>query len=663
MSGNPNKLSKFWQELKRRRVVHVIIVYATASFVIIELVGNVYETLNLPDWTPALTLVILAIGFPLAIIFSWIFDVTPEGIEKTKPFKEAIEEGETVRSNSWRIASYVSFAVIVALIVLNILPRTKQSEKKELLEKAIAVLPFINDSPDEEKMYFINGTMEAIHDNLCKIGDIRVVSRTSVEQYRNNLKPVQEIAGEMKVSYVLEGSGLKDEENIRLNIYLIDALHDRQIWSDTYVRKSSEIFSLQSEIAQLVASEIQALVSPREKELIDKEPTSSLTSYDLYQQGRELQLHNLRGPKRLEVAATVESLYRRALEYDSTFARAYVGLAEICHSKYSWDPYLFEPMIDSVLIYVNLALSYDDQLADAYIVKGYYYRTISETDLAIREWEKAISLSPNAAEPYKAMGWLYNSIGDYVKSIESFVKASSLNRGPELPSILYGLGFELTSIGFYTESVEQYHEKLKLDSDSSDYYRCICYAEFCAGHYDKAIETGQIAISRNPQNPDAWNFVGGSYLELKQYEEALYYLKRFAEILDSMGQMNFYSIPPLAFAYMKNGDTEKSGFYVNEQITMSREWIRRRVSGYEGNYMRLAQVYAISGDIENAMENLSLCKKFGGSSVHDMNLRDSPLLENIRDEPGFLQIINEIEAKYQAEHERVRQWLEENDML
>ena len=663
MSGNPNKLSKFWQELKRRRVVHVIIVYATASFVIIELVGNVYETLNLPDWTPALTLVILAIGFPLAIIFSWIFDVTPEGIEKTKPFKEAIEEGETVRSNSWRIASYVSFAVIVALIVLNILPRTKQSEKKELLEKAIAVLPFINDSPDEEKMYFINGTMEAIHDNLCKIGDIRVVSRTSVEQYRNNLKPVQEIAGEMKVSYVLEGSGLKDEENIRLNIYLIDALHDRQIWSDTYVRKSSEIFSLQSEIAQLVASEIQALVSPREKELIDKEPTSSLTSYDLYQQGRELQLHNLRGPKRLEVAATVESLYRRALEYDSTFARAYVGLAEICHSKYSWDPYLFEPMIDSVLIYVNLALSYDDQLADAYIVKGYYYRTISETDLAIREWEKAISLSPNAAEPYKAMGWLYNSIGDYVKSIESFVKASSLNRGPELPSILYGLGFELTSIGFYTESVEQYHEKLKLDSDSSDYYRCICYAEFCAGHYDKAIETGQIAISRNPQNPDAWNFVGGSYLELKQYEEALYYLKRFAEILDSMGQMNFYSIPPLAFAYMKNGDKEKSGFYVNEQITMSREWIRRRVSGYEGNYMRLAQVYAISGDIENAMENLSLCKKFGGSSVHDMNLRDSPLLENIRDEPGFLQIINEIEAKYQAEHERVRQWLEENDML
>ena len=662
MSGNPNKLSKFWQELKRRRVVHVIIVYATASFVIIELVGNVYETLNLPDWTPALTLVILAIGFPLAIIFSWIFDVTPEGIEKTKPFKEAIKEGETVTPNSWRIASYVSFAVIVALIVLNILPRTKRSEKKELLEKAIAVLPFINDSPDEEKMYFINGTMEAIHDNLCKIGDLRVVSRTSVEQYRNNLKPVQEIAGEMKVSYVLEGSGLKDEENIRLNIYLIDAVHDRQIWSSTYVRKSSEIFSLQSEIAQLVAGEIQALVSPREKELIDKEPTSSLTAYDLYQQGRELQLHNLKGPKRSEVAATVESFYRRALQYDSTFARAYVGLAEICHSKYSWDPYLFENMIDSVLIYINLALSYDDQLADAYIRKGYYYRTRSETELAIREWEKAISLSPNSADPYTAMGWLYNSTGDYVKSIESFVKASSLNRGPELPSILYGLGFQLTSIGFYTESVEKYKEKLALDGDSTSYFSNLCYAEYCAGNYDRSIVAGQKAISRDPQN-HAWSIVGTCYLELKQYEKALYYLRNYAEILESMGQINFYYMPSLALAYMQMGDTEKSGFYVMEQITLANEWIKRRVSGYQDNYMRLAQVYAIGGDTGNAMENLRLFSKLGETSVHAHKMRNSFMMENIRDEPGFDGIMDEVETKYQAEHERVRQWMEENDML
>ena len=116
----PNKISQFWQELKRRRVVHVIIVYATAAFVLIELVGNVYETLKLPDWTPALTLIILVIGFPLAIIFSWIFDVTPEGIEKTKPSRELHQSEVTSTPNSWRIATYVSGVIIVGLLALNI---------------------------------------------------------------------------------------------------------------------------------------------------------------------------------------------------------------------------------------------------------------------------------------------------------------------------------------------------------------------------------------------------------------------------------------------------------------------------------------------------------------------------------------------------------------
>lgn len=662
MAASPNKLNQFWQELRRRKVTRVITLYAAAAFAILELTDIVAPSLGLPGWTLNLVIILLSAGFIIAVIISWIYDIQPEGgMVKTDPAEKGSADTAPPSSRGWKIASFISFALIAALIVLNILPRTKRSEKKELLEKAIAVLPFINDSPDEEKMYFINGTMEAIHDNLGKIVDLRVVSRTSVEQYRNNPKPVQEIADEMKVSYVLEGSGLKDEENIRLNIYLIDAVHDRQIWSCTYVRKSSEIFSLQSEIAQLVASEIRALVSPREKELIDKEPTSSLTAYDLYQKGRELQLHKMRGPERSEVAATVESLYRRALEYDSTFARAYVGLADIYHAKYGWDPYLFEHMIDSVLIYINLALSYDDQLADAYIRKGYYYRTHSENELAIREWEKAISLSPNAAEPYTAMGWLYNSIGDYVKSIESFVKASSLNRGPELPSILNGLGFELTQIGFYTESVGKYEEKLKRDGDSTSYFRDLCYAEYCAGHYDRAIVAGQNAIARDPQN-HAWSNVGTSYLELKQYEEALYYLKNYAELLESIGQVNFYYLPALAFAYRQTGDTEQSGIYVQEQITLSNEWIKRKVSGYQDNYMRLAQVYAMDGDPGKAMENLRLFSKLGGTSVHANNMRNSPMLEQIRDEPGFDRIMDEVEAKYRAEHEKVRQWLEANNM-
>ena len=279
-----NKLSQFWQELKRRKVVHVILVYASAAFVIIELINNVTEPLNLPDWTPTLVIIILLVGFPLAVIFSWIFDVTPEGIEKTKPTKELSKGEKTNVSNSWKIASYISFVVIVTLIVLNIIPRSKHAEEIAIRDKSIAVLPFINDSPDQERMYFINGIMESILNNLCMIEDLRVPGRTSVEQYRNNPKPIPVVAEEMNVDYVLEGSGHRDGNNVRLIVQLLDGRKDQHLWSKTYDADIEEIFSMQSEIAQLIAAEIEAIITPEEKQLIEKVPTTSLTAYDFYQQ-------------------------------------------------------------------------------------------------------------------------------------------------------------------------------------------------------------------------------------------------------------------------------------------------------------------------------------------------------------------------------------------
>jgi len=664
MPDSPNKLSQFWQELKRRKVVRVITVYAAASFVILGLVGIVTEPFGLPEWTLKLVFVLLLVGFIIAVILSWIYDIHPEGgVVKTGPASKVKKADKPVTSKSWKIASYISFVVIVGLIILNIIPRTKRSEEKAILDKSIAVLPFINDSPDEERMYFINGTMEAILDNLCKIKNLRVVSRTSVEQYRNNLKPVQEIAKEMDVSYVLEGSGLKDEENIRLTIQLIDAIHDRHIWSDSYSRKTEEIFSLQSEIAQLVAGEIKAIVSPEEKQLIEKIPTTDLTAYDLYQKGREAQRSYESDNTNKEAIVRAESLYRQSLHYDSTFPQAYLGLAYISFSKFTRDPIRLESMQDSALIYANIALSYDDQLADAYNFKGSYYHIKGESNRAIKEWEKAITINPNSENPYQGIGWLYFSKGDYVKSIENLMKASSLNRGPELPSILRDLGFVFATAGFNTNTKQHYLEALNLDGDSMTYYRRLAYAEMCAGNFTKGIELGKIAISKDSQEPYLWSEIGSSYLYLRQYEESLYYFRKFIEILESMGRINFYSLPWIAFAFLQNGYTTESEFYVNEQITIAREWIERRAFAFEQNYLRLALVYAFTGDKENAYENLRLFNQMGNTNVHVMKLRNDPLFDNIKDEPDFQQIVSDIEAKYQAEHERVRQWLEENDLL
>lgn len=200
----PKKLPRFWQELKRRNVVRVITVYAGAAFVIIELINNITDPLHLPDWTPAFVIVLLAIGFPIVIIFSWIYDINPEGgMVKTEP-ADKVKDEVPKSSNGWKIASYISFVVIVGLIVLNIFPRA--NNKKEIKEKSIAVLPFINDSPEE---------------------------------------------------------------------------------SQTYDRKTSEIFELQSKIAQLVAKEIKAIVTEDEKQIIERIPTQNSVAYDLYLKARD----------------------------------------------------------------------------------------------------------------------------------------------------------------------------------------------------------------------------------------------------------------------------------------------------------------------------------------------------------------------------------------
>ena len=318
----------------------MITVYAASAFVILELVDILAPSLRLPDWTLNLVLLLLCVGFVIAVILSWIYDVQPEGgIVKTEPAHKVKAEDVPQSSNSWKIASYISFVVIVGLIILNIVPRGKQSEEIRILDKSIAVLPFINDSPDEENAYFINGTMEAILDNLCKIEDIRVVGRTSVEQYRNAPKPIPVIADEMNVSYILEGSGQKDGNKVRLTLQLIDGINDQHLWSSPYIREieMGQIFDLQSEIAQLVASEIEAIITPEEKQRIEIVPTTNLTAHDFYQRGREEYMHYWLDNDNRSALERAEELYYDALDYDSTFALAYTGLAYVYWDKHYWE--------------------------------------------------------------------------------------------------------------------------------------------------------------------------------------------------------------------------------------------------------------------------------------------------------------------------------------
>jgi len=181
MAGNPNRLSQFWQELKRRRVVHVITVYASAAFVIIELVNNLAEPLNLPENLPTIVIIILAVGFPLAIILSWLYDLTSEGVEKTKPLSELREGEKPVIPNAWRVATYVSFVLIIGLVVMNIMGRSKQIRPGEI--QSVLILPFKNFTGDDQLDIFISGMHSSLIGDVGRI--ITVISKTTSDVYKD----------------------------------------------------------------------------------------------------------------------------------------------------------------------------------------------------------------------------------------------------------------------------------------------------------------------------------------------------------------------------------------------------------------------------------------------------------------------------------------------
>jgi TolB-like protein/Tfp pilus assembly protein PilF len=662
MSDNSNNPINFWQELKRRKVLRVITVYAAVAFVILQLVEILAPSLRLPDWTMNFILVILIVGFIIAIILSWIYDIHPEGgIVKTEPAHKAKEEDVPKSSSIWKIASYISFVVIIGLIIINIIPR---SGNREILDKSIAVLPFRNESSDQENTYFINGIMESVLDNLSKIEDLRVISRNSVEQYRNNPEPTPVVAEEMNVSYIIEGSGQKIGNRLLLTIQLVVGKDDYHIWSKQYdrnIQQIEDLIDIQQEIAQSIASEIEAIITSEEKQLIVKIPTTSQTAYDFYQRGLEEMNKYWRNQKNREAAERAEDLMRYALEYDSTFAKAYTNLANIYMQKYFWEYQQNEDYLDSVLVLTDKALSYDDQLSEAYRIRGNYYQRNNKKEQAINEYDSAIKFNPNNYAAYVGKGEAYAS-EDIIGSLENYHKAALLVHGSGSNWVLNSLGETYLDLGFKDKHQYYLKEVLKLNDDSISYYRGLIESELLDGNYPKAIEYGLKAYAIDSTNADILIFLGISFLYNKQFEQSLTYCEKYIENRKARNQVIF-GRHWIGYAYWRNGYKLKGEHYVNEHIKYIEE-IKKHYLKERWVYIDLASAFAAKGDKGQAYMNLRISNQAERIDADNIiTLRDDLMFDSIRNEAEFQQILKDTEAKYQAEHERVRKWLEENDLL
>lgn len=452
-----------WQELKRRKVVGVIPVYAAAAFALLELVDIVADPLGLPEGAIKFVLILLLLGLVMTIILSWIYDITPDGVKKTKPSSEIDEKARSAESNKWKLATYISVVIIIALVILNISKSGRRAEIISKSEKTIAVLPFQNLSRDSTQVYFCDGIREEILNHLHKASPFTVRSRTSSDHYRDTEKTSSAIGRELNVNYLVEGSVGFEENQLKIWIQLIDAKNDEHIWSEDYVRERKQVFSIQSEIARKIAEELSVILSPDEIEKMESRPTENLQAYQAYLRGRyyvgqphfSLQNWNL-----------ALQNFQQAVEIDTGFALAYAELARSNARLY----YLRHDLSESRLMKSDeaaaKALEFGPDQPRVHLALGYYYQYAHrDHKSALKHLEIAEKDLPNEVEIIRAKADILAPLGRWVEHIQLLEKAYKLS--PLEPSILTELAFALWLTRRYSEGIDACNRAIALDPETT----------------------------------------------------------------------------------------------------------------------------------------------------------------------------------------------------
>lgn len=390
MPTNPNRLFRFWQELKRRRVVHVITVYASATFVIIELINNLAEPFNLPSNLLTIVVIVLGVGFPLAIILSWLYDVTSDGVEKTKPIKEVKEGEKIVVPNAWKIATYVSFVVIVGLAVLNLLGGANQLRAGDI--QSLVVLPFDNYTGDDQLENMVSGMHALLVGDIGRISEVRVLGKTTSSAYKDVDITATKIASELNVDAVIEASVMCLGDSVCMQFRLVRTTgEEEQLWVADYKEDKGQILNLYNRITQQIADEIMVKLTPEEKRLFTKSRTVNREVYDAYLKG-----HQYLDDISLESLNKAREYLNIAIEKDPDWAPLYSGLAMVWMS-------LAQNSFESPAVayqkaheYLNQALELDPDHANTHFLIA-HTAWLNEWDWvkAEREFLKAIAGNPN----------------------------------------------------------------------------------------------------------------------------------------------------------------------------------------------------------------------------------------------------------------------------
>src|SRR5438132_10665707 len=416
-------MSGFFEELKRRKVYRVAAAYIIAAGFIIQIASAVFPAWELPNWAFRFVVVLLLIGFPISLILAWAYDLTPQGIRATPAPR-------THRRQN--LIMLIAIGVVVSAVGgFFLFPRASARN----VEKSIAVLPFQSLSDEKENAYFADGMQDDILTNLSKIGDLKVISRMSVMSYRGDgVRNAREIGKALGVATLLEGSVRRAGNRVRVNVQLINANNDEHIWAEDYDRDLTDVFAIQTDLAQKIASALQAKLSQSEKARIDRMPTQNPDAYLLFIQAHD---YANRPDMFREASFKAEQLFEQSIKLDPNFAAAFAGLSKV----ESWIYHSFEPTParrEKARFNADLALRLQPDLAEGHLALGFsYYYGDRDYERALTEFEIAKRDLPNEAQAYMAIGAIQRRQGKWAESTANLERAATLD--PKNENVLFNL--------------------------------------------------------------------------------------------------------------------------------------------------------------------------------------------------------------------------------
>ena len=679
MSEKPS----FFTELKRRNVYKVAVAYAVVGWLVMQVAATVVPALHLPDVITSAVVVLTLLGFPIALILAWAFELTSEGLKRTEAADR--EPTKPSRNKAWIYVIIMAAAFSIGLFFVGrYTTRNQEAAPAEITRKSIAILPFENLSEEKANAYFAEGVQNEILTKLATVRDLKVISRTSTAKYQSKPDNLKTVAQELGVSTILEGAVQRAGDKVRVNVQLIDARADTHLWAKSYDRDFKDVLAVESEVAEQIADALKANLSPGESHALSAAPTRDPEAYDLFLRG-QYEFHQAESTLAADAYDRADGFYRQALERDPNFVEAAAALVYSRLSRHWFVSPLAPQELEKAKSIVDSTLALAPESPEAHFARGvFFYWGHRQYDDALVEFDRALELQPNNTQARRFRGWIYRRRGEWERSISEIQQAQEV--APRDPQIPANLGGNYVSLRLWKEA-----ERIELRALAMDPQNSVAITLLCRNRLNGTgdINSARRVLEGFPETirTSAISFQGDviamigtrPYLDLieKRFTDAL---QAFEKELGNTDSGHLQKLAVRAVVRVLAGQIEEAKSAGEEALPLLEARLRERPDdifamtelswvylalGRNGDALRLArqaadsmplekdalagayfqnglaQIEARAGAPEEAVKRLRhLLSIPAGQSVSTALLKIDPIWDPIRSRPDFQQLLS-----------------------